>query len=1083
MKYQQGASRRRRARLACALVATAGALSTVVAAAGSSTAAASAAPAFVRDPASLVNPIVGTSGGVDTFPGPDMPFGMMQWSPDTPSRPAGGGYEYNDTNTLGFSLTHISGPGCGAYGDVPILPTVGAIDSNPTNDTVNFSHKNETARLGYYSVKLANGVTTSLTDSTHSGIGTFAFPAGTQSNLLFKLSDSADTVAGDTAHVVGDDEVVGSVTAGQFCGAPTSWERNYTLHFDVKFSQPFTAHGTWVSPASGARRTAGLKVHGAPAATHTAKASTASSPDGLYVTFDTSIKQTVTAKVGISFTSDANAALNLRAEIPGWNFDAVRAANHNAWNNVLGRIQIAGQTPIAQTQFYTALYHALLHPNAFSDVNGQYMGFDGRIHTTPKGHVEYANYSGWDIYRSQVQLMAMVAPRQTSDEVRTMLDDYAQTGMMPKWNLGGGESYVMVGDPADGIIADAYAFGARDFNVRQALSDMIHEADATTNIRPGEATREKYGYLPYDGSYACCNFYGPVSTQLEYDTADYAIASLANSLGEHADYTKYASRAQDWQNTFNPAIGYLQAKYASGQWVPGFAPGTSAGFVEGSSAQYTPMVNFNLHQLITADGGTYAYNHMLDGLLSNLTHPNSTNADLSNEPSVEIPWEYDYTGEPYKTQAVVRQAQQQLYFDAPVGQDGNDDLGEMSSWYVWSELGMYPETPGTDTLVLGSPVFTRTAIHLGDGRTVTVDAPQAMPGNPYVQDLTVNGAAWNKPWLTFADLTHGATLDYDLAGTPNTSWGAAPAAAPPSDGTGEHDGYVAATGPAQPVVKPGGSTTASVQVRNISAAPITVRWQASTTNGATVTPASGTLTVKPGDIGSAPVTIVTGSADGWNTVTFTGTDANGMLANADNGVRVAGAVAGEMWPYYDNVGVTQDGTSGGGGFDGGGWTYSANALAALKITPGSTVTSNGVTYTWPNVANGTADNVEAIGQTIPLALPAGSGTLGLLGAANNAASNGATGTLTITYTDGSTQQAPIVFSDWTLGAGSETPAPGDTVVANTPYRDNGGGRQNIHTYLFAFDVKLTAGKTVASVTMPGNNGSGLIHVFAFGSGS
>ena len=819
-------TRCRTMRITYALVAAATALGTTVAGASSSSAATSATSAsakLVTYPASLVNPFIGTSGGVDTFPGPDMPFGMIQWSPDTTSRPDGGGYEYNDSQLIGYSLTHLSGPGCSAYGDAPILPTVGAIGTSPTDTTDSFSHATETAQAGYYAGTLGNGVTVKLTGTTRAGIGSFNFPATSQANLLLKLSDSADQVDGTSAQVVGDDEVTGSVTAGHFCGQSSPPENDYTLHFNIVFSQPFTASGTWGGASSSSSVTrnsrqvgqnnikhaaaatpkatapstkvfAGSKpdltvrprpqptVHGTKAAA--APQTTVTNPDGLYLTFDTTKNQTVRAKVGISFTSTANAALNLGAEIPAWNFNQVKKANQAAWNQLLGKVQIAGGDQAQQVQFYTALYHALLHPNVFSDENGQYMGYDGKVHTVARGHAEYANYSGWDIYRDQVQLAAMVAPQQTSESITSMLNDYEQTGMLPKWNLGGGESYVMVGDPADSIIADAYAFGARDFDVPEALKAMMTEATTINNIRPGNATLLADGYLPDDGTYGCCNFYGPVSTQLEYDTADYAIASLAKDTGDTGDYTKFATMAQSWQNTFNAGTGYMQAKLSNGQWLPGFTPGTSDGFVEGTSAQYTPMVPFNLRALINARGGNAAWVSYLSSLTANLTSPGGTNADLSNEPSLEIPYEYDYAGAPYLTQQTVRNIEDELYFDAPVGQDGNDDLGAMSSAYVWDELGFYPETPGTPTLALGSPVFPKAVVHLGSGSALTINAPGAQDSAPYIQSMTVNGTAWNKPYLDYATLSSGATLDYTLSSTPNTSWAGSAGAAPPSDPTG-----------------------------------------------------------------------------------------------------------------------------------------------------------------------------------------------------------------------------------------------------------------------------------------------------------
>ncbi len=1105
-------------RIVYALVTAATALGTTVAAAGASSAATTAAKP-VTNPASLVNPFIGTSGHVNTFPGPDMPFGMVQWSPDTsPSRPSGGGYEYNDSQLMGYSLTHISGPGCNAYGDVPILPTVGAVGSNPSGTTDSFSHASESARAGYYADTLGNGVSVKLTDTMRAGIGTFNFPATTEANLLLKLSDSADQADGTTAQVVGDNEVAGSVTAGHFCSAPSSWERDYTLHFNIVFNHPFTASGTWGGSSSSSsvnknskqvtqnnvkhaasptpkatapsqKVFAGSKphfdvrpqqtpvVHGTKAAAP--PQSTVTNPDGVYLTFDTTRNQTVTAKVGISFTSDGNAAQNLGSEIPAWNFNQVEKANQAAWNKVLGKIQISGGSQAQQTEFYTALYHVLLHPNVFSDDNGQYMGFDGKVHTVAKGHQSYANWSGWDIYRDQVQLAAMVAPQQTSDAITSMLDDYAQTGMLPKWNLGGGESYVMVGDPADPIIADAYAFGARGFDVSQALKDMAAEATTTNNIRPGNATLLKDGYLPYDHTYGCCNFYGPVSTQLEYDTADYSIASLARATGDTADYTKFATMAQSWQNVFNNASGYMQAKLSNGQWLPGFTPATGDGFVEGTSAQYTPMVPFNIRGLITARGGDQAWISFLNSLTANLTNPSGTNADLSNEPSLEIPYEYDYAGAPYLTQQVVRNVEDELYFDAPVGQDGNDDLGAMSSAYVWDELGFYPETPGTPVLALGSPVFPKAVVHLSSGASLTINAPNAQDAAPYIQSMTVNGASWNKAYLDYSTLSSGGTINYHLSATPNKSWASSASAAPPSDATGEH-AALASAGPASGlIIAPGSTGTASLTVTNLTSQPVTATWTATASSGITVSPATGSLTVPATSSAKASVTVTAGQTEGRYSVSFaTKLSTGASLPVTAVGVDVA--KPGELWPYFDTIGVSSDGQVTSSGYNGGSWLYSANALAAAGVTPGGTVTADGIGYTWPNEPPGQADAITAGGQTIPVTLPAGATKIGLLGSATDAGAGGAKGTLTVTYTDGSTQQIPVAFSDWTLGAGSFPALPGDTIAVKSSHRNIDDGTQDqVATYVYSVSAALQSGKTVASVTLPSASG-GTIGVFAIG---
>jgi predicted alpha-1,2-mannosidase len=388
-------------------------------------------------------------------------------------------------------------------------------------------------------------VTTQLTVTPRSGMASFTFPSTTQANLIFKLNGSANGDSNTQFNVVSSTEVSGQVTSGGFCGASNS----YTVYFDMVFNTPFATDGTQAvkSTAQGAdddRRVQELRrgAEQADAARlgpdHEVQAKSdavtpqASANDG-YVTFNTTSNQTVLAKIGVSYVSTANATQNRTTENPNWNFSATQAAAHTAWNNVLDRVDVAGGTSAQQTVFYTALYHASLHPNLISDVNGQYPGFNGSVETVDSGHsAEYANYSGWDIYRSQAQLEGLIDPQVASDTAQSMLDDYTQTGQFPKWSEDNGETYVMVGDPADEIIADYYAFGATDFSTSSALTDMLAEATTPNNDRPGLTYLEQIGYLPSNGSYGCCNFYGPTATTLEYDSADFAISSLAGSLGD-----------------------------------------------------------------------------------------------------------------------------------------------------------------------------------------------------------------------------------------------------------------------------------------------------------------------------------------------------------------------------------------------------------------------------------------------------------------------------------------------------------------------------------------------------------------------
>jgi predicted alpha-1,2-mannosidase len=746
-------------RVAAATIATALALSGAGAAARAATTA-----ALVTDPASLVNPFIGTTGDGHDFPGADVPYGMLQWSPDTSSRPKGGGYDYSDSSISGFSLTHIAGPGCTAAGDVPILPTTGAIDSSPGSDSSSFAHSNESASPGYYGVTLGNGVKTELTTTARAGIGRFTFPATTRANLILKVANSQTPSSATSVNVLSSTELTGSVTSDGFCEATNP----FTLYFAISFDHAFTASGAYGTTTTG--------------------------PAGEYVTFDTTSNQTVLARVGISYTSLAEAQANQNAEVPAsTTFAAARAAARAAWTTQLGKIQIAGGTSDQQTVFYSALYHASIHPNVFSDADGSYLGFDNAVHTVAAGHAQYANYSGWDIYRTQAQLTALINPAVASDMAQSMVNDYKQGGTLPKWAMNNGETYIMVGDPGAIVLADYYAFGARNFDTATALSAMVKQATTTNNDRPGVGYLDTFGYLPTDSIYGCCHEYATVSTQLEYDSADFALSAFAGALGDTTDQTKFQNRAQNWRNIFNTSSGYIQPRHSNGRWMDGFLAdpitgGTNSNdFAEGDSLIYTGMIPFNLAGLTTAEGGTSSMVSYLNSVLSGYSGLLSLagfQANMGNEPSFELPWEYDYVAEPYKTQQDVRQIQDQLWTNAAGGLAGNDDLGAMSAWYVWSALGMYPETPGTADLALGSPLFTQAIVNPGASNAITINAPAAADGSPYVQSLTYNGSAWNNAYLPKSVATSGATLTYTLGSSANTSWATASSSAPPSyDGT------------------------------------------------------------------------------------------------------------------------------------------------------------------------------------------------------------------------------------------------------------------------------------------------------------
>ncbi len=632
-------------------------------------ATAAAPEATPTDPASLVNTFIGTGSGgdvvgdVDTFPGASAPFGMVQFSPDTPSRPSGGGYSYSDNSITGFSLTHLSGVGCGITGDIPILPTVG-VPADPANASQSFSHTDEQASPGRYTVT-AGGITTDLTASPRTGVARFTYPSTSTAELLFKVAGSQNGSSGATFHTIGDHEVAGSVTSGHFCGQPDS----YTVYFAATFDRPFAGTGTWGGASAAVRAgSTAMTAHGGQHPARKPLDSKDSSGSGVvaggYVSFDTSQDSTVGMQVAVSYVGEAGARANLAAE--NARFDVARQAwaTRAAWDDQLGRIEAHGGTTGERTSFYTALYHSLLHPSLFSDADGRYPGFDDKIHTVPRGHAQYADYSGWDIYRSQIPLVAMLDPGIGSDMASSLLRDGDQMGWLPKWPVANGESGVMNGDAADAILAGAYAFGAKDFDAGHAVDEMVHGAEGSGAPgqgwyveRPQGGPYIADGYVPNTQADSISPVPNGGSETLEYALADFGISRLAQATGNTAVASRFASRSQNWANLFDTATGYIRPRDANGAFPPGdpLASGGGfgqTGFQEGNTAQYTWMVPQNFAALIAGIGGDAAARARLDQFFTQLNAgPNAPYEWAGNEPNLDTPWVYDSAGAPWETQS------------------------------------------------------------------------------------------------------------------------------------------------------------------------------------------------------------------------------------------------------------------------------------------------------------------------------------------------------------------------------------------------------------------------------------------------
>ncbi|HEX3942744.1 MAG TPA: GH92 family glycosyl hydrolase [Rhizomicrobium sp.] len=773
---------------------------------------------FAADYAGEVNPFIGSTNGGNTYPGATLPFGMVAFSPEETPLPgrgypiaAPGGYEWRANGIKGFSLTHLSGTGCtGASGDIPVMPVTMPVDTSPSADDSFtkyaswFNHDREQASPGFYKVALGNGVTVELSATLRSGIARFSWPKDkVNANLLFRTSDS-EVGSSDAAVTVYPEkrEVTGSVTSGNFCGylSPDRRESYYTLHFIAKFDAPFTEGGAWHDLAlmKGARAAQGGTTYGERGHPPGRKGS------GAWISFDPAKTPVVEMRVGISYVSLANARANLSAEQRnGTTLESARDTAREIWNRRLGAIAIAGGRKDERTVFYTALYHALLEPNTYSDVNGEYRGFDTKVHkvAAPR-RVQYANFSGWDVYRSQLQLLTWLNPELGSDIAQSLYNQAKQNnGVWDRWTHLTGATSVMNGDPSAAAVASIYAFGGRDFDVKGAYASLLKAATVANPLdlsrrgcpvqcvgeRPGLDQWLKLHYMPVGAP-----GWGSAADTLEMTSADFALSQLAVALGDKANETLFLDRAGWWRNLFNPHAtpegGYIQPRNADGSWkTVDFNADDDDDYVEGSGAQYLWMVPYDPAGLFAALGGIDRARARLDHFFYNadgslaVTKSGSAHAELDNEPSIASPWLYDFDGAPSKTQEVVRAAIKQIWKNAPDGISGNDDLGEMSSWLVWAALGMYPLYPGRSEFVLGSPLFEQAIVNR-PGQRAIINAKGAAIDAPFIDSMSINGVASTKPWLPASFAMKGGTLEYVLARTPNKNWGAALQDAPPSFG-------------------------------------------------------------------------------------------------------------------------------------------------------------------------------------------------------------------------------------------------------------------------------------------------------------
>ena len=696
-----------------------------------------------------VDPFIGTGGHGHTYPGAVLPHGMVQLSPDT--RLDGwdgcGGYHYSDNYIYGFTHTHLSGTGCSDYGDILLMPMQG--DPSPDNKIYGsaFSHANEKATPGYYSVKLDNNnILAELTTTTRVGFHRYTFTSGKKAAIILDLKHR-DEVLQNEINIVDNTTITGLRRS-------KDWADNQYVYFVIKFSKPFRKNILYLNDKE------------------TSGAGNMSGKDPLKEAFlfDVHPGEAIKMKVAISAVSIDGAKKNLEKELEGWDFEKVRKSAATAWNKELGKIEVNSDNRSQLRTFYTALYHTMVVPNINMDVDGQYRGRDDKIHHAA-GFTNYSVFSLWDTYRAANPLYTIIDRQRTLDYIKTFLVQYQQGGRLPVWELSGCETDCMIGYHSVPVMVDAYMKGIKAFDTKLALEAM--KKSATWN-HLGLPALMDHGLLETDDEQES------VSKTLEYAYDDWCIATFAKNLGDEQGYKTYIRRAQAYKNMLDVQTGFMRPR-KNGNWVAPFDPReVNNNFTEANSWQYTFYAPQDITGYTELLGGRERLVRKLDSLFNESTQ--TTGRDQSditgligqyahgNEPSHHIIYLYNFTGKAYKTQERVHQVMNEMYHDAPDGLAGNEDCGQMSAWYVMSALGFYQVTPGTTDLVIGTPLFKQAIIHLENGQSFTIQAKNISNANFYIQSAELNGKPLKKSSLSYFDILKGGTNKYVMGSGP-TSFG------------------------------------------------------------------------------------------------------------------------------------------------------------------------------------------------------------------------------------------------------------------------------------------------------------------------
>ncbi len=711
-----------------------------------------------QDLTRYVDPFIGTGGHGHTFPGASMPFGMVQLSPDTRLTGWDGcsGYHYSDIVIYGFSHTHLSGTGISDYGDVLLMPTTGDVKLKNSEYASGFSHNSEHARPGYYSVRLYNGTLVELAATRRAGIHRYTYLSDAKSNNIILDLTHRDQVLDSYLRITGGKTFVGWRRS-------RAWAKDQIVYFAGELSRVFD--GGWGistddGPAQRIQEATGANVNA-------------------FFSFEPG-SGPILVKIGISAVSIAGARQNLAAEIPDWDFSRVREDADIAWQKELNKIQVTGGSDAQLKTFYTALYHSMLAPNLFMDVDGEYRGRDFRTHSA-SGFENYTVFSLWDTFRAAHPLYTIIDQKRTREFINTFLAQYQQGGRLPVWELAANETDTMIGYHAVPVIADAAAKGITGFDLKLAFEAMKHSAELD---RDGLQAYKTKGYIELEDEKES------VSKALEYSYDDWCIAQVARMLGRTDDYQKYLLRAQFYKNLFDRESGFMRPR-SNGGWLSQFDPReVSFNFTEANSWQYTFFAPQDVSGLIGLMGGRQNFARKLDALFT--AESKTTGREQSditgligqyahgNEPSHHVAYLYDYVNQPWKTQFRVREIMDKFYTPQPDGLIGNEDCGQMSAWFVLSAAGFYPVTPGSTTYAIGTPLFPEIRFRLENGKQFVIKAKAVSDKNIYIQSATLNGRPYRKSFLTHGDLMAGGQLDFGMGPRPNQQWGSRAVDAPTS---------------------------------------------------------------------------------------------------------------------------------------------------------------------------------------------------------------------------------------------------------------------------------------------------------------